>query len=558
MLTYKFRISKTVLFFLVIFSIFFFFVNNVLLSEPNMQALDYITDRRQINAKQAANAKSHRELSSYDSQARVQWLERKPKAHIITADDKKLVKIHGLKTADKNLRFKKTLNKTYKDNFNKNESEESEMSEYSVNMESTLEDDVDYNNDVYTEDNYYNNVAENTIVKEKEIDKIGTIGLNKPLLKFKSFETLPKNSTSKQLKVSDVDKENGKELVKSFQKISSPSPQDLPISNGIFWSSAIENLVPKGSPSRKLEKELQKIKTTPVRVLQPPTWNKCGRPKNGLVLLEDNTYLCARYRDPHNKLVLGEVLSFYLSRLLGLDNVPIVSLSKVNHSSVQWKGINFSKLQWTEGNLVALIQWIPGISTVRSHVQMPEIIYKAYLQGKPLTGSQLQQAKLNKTTLSDIVQWGSMIIFDFLTANYDRVASMQDAALKEKRPSILQEHIRNLRKSPTSGKFWLIDNESGLLDAYDLLYRDKISGKNFVSFHQQMLKTMCIFQKSVADSLQTLKSLSAPHLKLEDFARYHEPLLNKIPKDYTYSLFKSMFSKRLAEVSNWIEYCKTR
>eukprot|EP00106_Octopus_bimaculoides_P004173 XP_014771615.1 PREDICTED: uncharacterized protein LOC106870138 [Octopus bimaculoides] len=502
MLTYKFRISKTVLFFLVIFSIFFFFVNNVLLSEPNMQALDYITDRRQINAKQAANAKSHRELSSYDSQARVQWLERKPKAHIITADEKKLVKIHGLKTADKNLRFKKTLNKTYKDNFNKNDSEESEMSEYSVNMESTLEDDVDYNNDVYTEDNYYNNVAENTIVKEKEIDKIGTIGLNKPLLKFKSFETLPKDSSSKQLKVSDVDKENGKELVKSFQKISSPSQLDLPISNGIFWSSAIENLVPKD--------------------------------------------------------FAGEVLSFYLSRLLGLDNVPIVSLSKVNHSSVQWKGINFSKLQWTEGNLVALIQWIPGISTVRSHVQMPEIIYKAYLQGKPLTGSQLQQAKLNKTTLSDIVQWGSMIIFDFLTANYDRVASMQDAALKEKRPSILQEHIRNLRKSPTSGKFWLIDNESGLLDAYDLLYRDKISGKNFVSFHQQMLKTMCIFQKSVADSLQTLKSLSAPHLKLEDFARYHEPLLNKIPKDYTYSLFKSMFSKRLAEVSNWIEYCKTR
>ncbi|GAB1598305.1 hypothetical protein Ahia01_000107400 [Argonauta hians] len=135
---------------------------------------------------------------------------------------------------------------------------------------------------------------------------------------------------------------------------------------------------------------------------------------------------------------------------------------------------------------------------------------------------------------------------------------MQDAAMKENSPGILQEHIRNLRKSPTSGKFWLIDNESGLLDAYDLLYQDKISGKHFVSFHQQMLQTMCIFQESIVNSLQTLRNLSAPHLKLEEYARHYEPLLNKIPKDYTYSLFKTMFSKRLAEVSNWIEYCKTR
>lgn len=135
---------------------------------------------------------------------------------------------------------------------------------------------------------------------------------------------------------------------------------------------------------------------------------------------------------------------------------------------------------------------------------------------------------------------------------------MQDAAMKENRSSIIQEHIRNLRKSPKTGKFWLIDNESGLLDAYDLLYRDKISGKHFVTFHQQMLHTMCIFQKSVAVSLQTLKNFASPHTKLEEFAHQHEPLLSQIPKDYTYSIFKFMFSKRLAEVSTWIEQCKTR
>ncbi|CAE1269915.1 FJX1 [Acanthosepion pharaonis] len=175
-----------------------------------------------------------------------------------------------------------------------------------------------------------------------------------------------------------------------------------------------------GSSSGSLKKELEKIKKTHVHELKPPLWNKCGRPKNGFVILDDGSYMCARYRDPHSKLVFGEVLSFYLSRLLGLDNIPVVSLSQVNHSLLQWKGIDFNRLKWKEGNLVALIQWIPGISTVRSHVKMPEAIYNAYLQKEPLTGANLNLMKLNDTAISDIVQWGNMLIFDYLTGNYDR------------------------------------------------------------------------------------------------------------------------------------------
>lgn len=48
---------------------------------------------------------------------------------------------------------------------------------------------------------------------------------------------------------------------------------------------------------------------------------------------------------------------------------------------------------------------------------------------------------------------------------------MQDGAEAEKKPSIIEEPIRNLRKSKNREKLWLIDNESGLLDAYDLMYR---------------------------------------------------------------------------------------
>lgn len=44
-----------------------------------------------------------------------------------------------------------------------------------------------------------------------------------------------------------------------------------------------------------------------VKSIHPPSWNKCGRPKNAYVVLDNGSSFCARYRDPHNKLVLGKI-----------------------------------------------------------------------------------------------------------------------------------------------------------------------------------------------------------------------------------------------------------
>lgn len=54
----------------------------------------------------------------------------------------------------------------------------------------------------------------------------------------------------------------------------------------------------------------------------------------------------------------GEILSFYLSRMLGLDSVPVVMLSEVNSTSAQWRGHNLTKTEWKQGTIIALIQWI--------------------------------------------------------------------------------------------------------------------------------------------------------------------------------------------------------
>ena len=63
--------------------------------------------------------------------------------------------------------------------------------------------------------------------------------------------------------------------------------------------------------------------------------------------------------------VSGEVLSFYLARMLGIDAVPTVALLQVNSSSPQWMGHDLKDTQWKQGKVVAMIQWINGLDTER-------------------------------------------------------------------------------------------------------------------------------------------------------------------------------------------------
>ena len=62
---------------------------------------------------------------------------------------------------------------------------------------------------------------------------------------------------------------------------------------------------------------------------------------------------------------VGEALSFYLSRMLGLDAVPAVALAKVNSSASQWRSQDIAQAQWHDGRTVAMIQWIERLDMER-------------------------------------------------------------------------------------------------------------------------------------------------------------------------------------------------
>nr|KAI8760751.1 four-jointed box protein 1-like isoform X1 [Biomphalaria glabrata] len=329
--------------------------------------------------------------------------------------------------------------------------------------------------------------------------------------------------------------------------------------SGIYWSDAVETLIPKGVGQYEADQWIKKCGHLNIKHLEPATEERCGRQKNGFATFGDGSKMCVRYRAPSNRFIQGEVLSYWLSRYMELDNVPPVAISALNSSQWQTHGeMMISHLNWSPDEYVGLSMWIEDIDNTHyktSRVFMPEPILKAlktnvpvsrhnlqsFLQRRANTDATEEQGRVRPMSLSNkkmldavlaLVQWGTMILFDYLTGNYDRVSSMLDGADKDKNPEILQEPIRNLRRSKYGGaKLWMVDNESGFLEAYDLMYGQLDNGRRFVKFHEQMLQTMCLFQKNVTSKLEELHKMTQPEEFLKNFAAGRDRLLLKIEEN---------------------------
>ena len=53
-------------------------------------------------------------------------------------------------------------------------------------------------------------------------------------------------------------------------------------------------------------------------------------------------------------------------------------------------------------------------------MEIPPILFEMYKTGNSLDCYILNKQQLPPEEISNIIQWGSMVIFDYLTGNYDR------------------------------------------------------------------------------------------------------------------------------------------
>ena len=72
---------------------------------------------------------------------------------------------------------------------------------------------------------------------------------------------------------------------------------------------------------------------------------------------------------------------------------------------------------------MALIEWLPNLTKTT----MPSILRQKLLnpQKTPINVASNVLPTLDESEIEHLVQWSDMLVFDYLTGNYDRVSSMQ-------------------------------------------------------------------------------------------------------------------------------------
>ena len=327
---------------------------------------------------------------------------------------------------------------------------------------------------------------------------------------------------------------------------------------GLYWS---QEVVEPGLDIPALQAEVSQLRARTVSSLEEPGWTRCGQQagQNRFVRFLGGLEGCARYREPHSHLVLGELMSFYLARLLGITSVPAVVLSRLEPDNPVWSSAlqDVERAGWKLGSTVALIQWVEDQDLAGTN--MPDLLRRALLDRRTL---ELSQSELTVGQAGELAQWSDLLVFDYLTANYDRVAAMLEAAEREGRPEVLSEPVHNLLTSRQTGRLWLIDNEAGLLDGYSLLYstseEEAAQAERLQQLQEDSLHTLCVFKRSTVAAVFALYKSGDAASMLGQFIARNEPLyqemLQHLPGQQ--EVWQQHFQQRIEEVWIWMKQCQ--
>ncbi|XP_069479460.1 four-jointed box protein 1 [Ambystoma mexicanum] len=280
------------------------------------------------------------------------------------------------------------------------------------------------------------------------------------------------------------------------------------VEDGIFWGSRLVEAAPAGFSASQVASWMARARASRIISLE----KGCGRSSNRLARFSDGTKACVRYGiNPEQ--IQGETFSFYLSRLLGIENVPPLALSRVNPNSPQWGQVRTELLgsQWTEGAIVSLTPWIDNLT---------DLVAPSALRPEDGRLRQVRADVENRTgaELLELVQWTDLIVFDYLTANFDRLVSNLFSLQWD--PRVMQRATSNLHRAPNGGLVF-IDNEAGLVHGYRVRAMwDK--------YNEPLLRAVCLFRRGLAGRIRELHGRGSAAAELHRLYREHEPLASEL------------------------------
>lgn len=306
------------------------------------------------------------------------------------------------------------------------------------------------------------------------------------------------------------------------------------IVSGVLWSPQLEASCPKGFEHDATA--AWKKKSLGMQVVRVE--EGCGRMQNRLITFRDSTKACARYRLNTDQ-IQGEIFSYYLARLLNVTNLPPALLLPVDSLNDKWKAVHLdlSLAQWADGRVVVLTQWLDDLNPSYIPQELREDNRKLHPTTEILGGR-------SKEELCDLLQWSDLVIFDYLTANLDRIVN--NMFNKQWNAEMMNNPAHNLERTK-AGSLVFLDNESGLFHGYRLL--DKYSG-----FHEALLASLCVFRDSTVRAVKVLhksKSVGAELKKLFMEGEVHHKRLPTIPDKNV-----QILQDRLANVYDQIIRCE--
>ncbi|KAK6633762.1 hypothetical protein RUM44_004369 [Polyplax serrata] len=319
-------------------------------------------------------------------------------------------------------------------------------------------------------------------------------------------------------------------------------PMNNGVVNGVYWGDVVEAAMPQGYTEEDVT-EWRRF-TRNVSVIQIK--EGCGRMQNRLLKFSDGTISCCRYRRNTDQ-IQGELFSYYLGQTLGLRNLVPTTLGLVRMRDLKWSSVRSEMMyaQWVEDKPVVLTKFVPNLITAFIPFNFRHSNRRLHPTDVSYDPSQLTPDVLQN--LVELAQWSDMIVFDYLTANLDRVVN--NLYNLQWNFAMMDAPTHNLRRTIRDKLLVFLDNESGLLHGYRLL--DK-----YESYHSALLNSLCVFRRSTADVVKRLaKEGNIGEILLNTFNRYEPDF-----KDYLPSLPEKsiqILNERISRVRGIIEKCES-
>ncbi|XP_053741668.1 four-jointed box protein 1 [Synchiropus splendidus] len=318
----------------------------------------------------------------------------------------------------------------------------------------------------------------------------------------------------------------------------SPQPVKLgsPVEDGVFWSEWLEGLIPVGFSEDYARAWRGEARTQRIVQLEPG----CGRISNQLATFADGTKACVRYGINADQ-VQGETLTYYLAALLGITNLPPLVLSQLDRYGEQWAAVRtrIDGLQWSDRAVVSLTAWVPNLTGVVTPASL-----------RPDSGGlrPVREDFRNKSTaeLVELVQWSDLILFDYLSANFDRLVSNLFSLQWD--PRVMERDTSNLLRTPR-GDLVFIDNEAGLVHGFRVL-------DMWEKYHHTVLSSVCVFRRRTVERLRGLRMRGDARMRLLESYRDSEPLSAHL--GFLSDEHAALLQDRIERLYQHILHCKSR